>query len=369
MANRVLKSIELAIRSLTLRTISLFDRNHHARTSAEAVQQIIALGDSPSILLLRQDRLGDVVMSTPIFVALRRRYPKSRIYVLLGHNNQEAAPLLPIECEVAVYRKRLFMDIAMVRSLRDKQIDIAIDLTDNASVTSSILLAGISAKVSVGFEKENGAVYDVTIPRKDRSSVHISVRIAQLLAPFGISPDSIDLRPQLHLTSTRVPGRIGLNVSSRTEERCAPPAAASEIAIGLLKLGYKEVLVFAAPHDLDRGRETVRLAGDPCVRLVMDTPTFREFGERIASCEYFITVDTSAIQLAAAARVPMVLMFRPMPGEHPWTPAGVPFEIHTQYPSLSGLEAEPVLELFRKLVRRTSLETMLPSQRIETHAA
>ena len=369
MANPFLKSIELGIRRMTLRTIGLFDRSRQARTSDEARRQIADLGDSPSILLLRQDRLGDVVMSTPIFVALRDRYPKSTIHVVLGKNNAEAAPLLPIDCEVSVYQKRLFQDLAMIRRLRRKQIDIAIDLTDNASVTSSFLLAGISAKVSVGFEKENGAVYDVTIPRKDRASVHISTRIAQLLGPFGIEPETVDLRPRLRLTSTRQPGRIGLNVSSRTEERCAPPAAAAEIANGLLELGYKEVLIFAAPKDIDRGKETVRLSNDPRVCLVTDAPSFREFGERIASCEYFVTVDTSAIQLAAAACVPMVLMFRPMPGEHPWTPAGVPFEIHTQYPSLAALESKPVLDLFQKLVARTTQETKLHEQRIELDAA
>lgn len=373
MTNPLLKSIELAIRRMTLRTISLFDRSQSSRTSANAAGKIDALGDSPSILLLRQDRLGDVVMSTPIFVALRERYPNSKIYVVLGRNNAEAAPLLPIDCEVSVYQKRLFADLGMLRRLRRKKIDIAIDLTDNASVTSSFLLASISARVSVGFEKENGAVYDVTIPRKSRADVHISTRISQLLAPFGIDPKTIELRPRLRLEAKRVPGRIGLNVSSRTEERCAPPEAAAEIARGLLGFGYDEILVFAAPKDMRRGERTVALAGDPRVKFVTDTHSFRDFGERIASCAYFVTVDTSAIQLAAASNVPMVLMFRPMPGEHPWTPAGVPFEIHHQYPSLAALESKPVLDLFRKLVGRTpenrTSETPLQAQRMEIHAS
>lgn len=369
MANRFLKSIELGIRRLTLRTISLFDRDRANRRSAEARNRIAELGEAPSILLLRQDRLGDVVMSTPIFVALRERYPASKIYVVLGKNNAEAAPLLPIDCDVFIYQKHLLADIAMLRTLRSKHIDIAIDLTDNASVTSSALLAGIAARVSVGFEKENGAVYDVTIPPLDRAFVHISSRIVQLLAPFGIRPESVDLRPQLRLNANRAIGRVGLNVSSRTEERCAPPKASAEVAKGLLAMGFREVLVFAAPKDLKRGEETVSLAADLRVKLVTDTPTFREFGERIASCEIFVTVDTSAIQLAAAANVPMVLMFRPMPGEHPWTPAGVPFEIHTQYPSLDRLESGPVLELVRKLGCRIGSETMLAAHRTELDAA
>jgi ADP-heptose:LPS heptosyltransferase len=134
-------------------------------------------------------------------------------------------------------------------------------------------------------------------------------------------------------------------------------------------MGFTEVLVFAAPKDIRRGEETVRIADDPRVKLVTDAPSFREFGERIASCEFFVTVDTSAIQLAAAANVPMVLMFRPMPGEHPWTPAGAAFEIHTQYPSLAMLESKPVLDLVRKLRSKTGTETMQAAHRTELNAA
>ncbi len=48
----------------------------------------------------------------------------------------------------------------------------------------------------------------------------------------------------------------------------------------------------------------------------------------------------------------MVLLFRPMPGEHPWTPVSVPFEIHTQYPSLEALEPQPVIDLLKRLMDR-----------------
>ena len=118
-------------------------------------------------------------------------------------------------------------------------------------------------------------------------------------------------------------------------------------------MGFPEVLVFAAPHDRERGEETVRLANDPRVRLAAKMPNFAAFAEQVATCEYLITVDTSIIQIAAAAGIPMVLMFKPMFDEHPWTPVGVPFEFYTQFPGLSALEPQPVLALFERLVGNT----------------
>ncbi len=291
-------------------------------------------------------------MSTFFLVALREKYPNSRIAILLGKNNEQVIPLLPFPCECFIYRKKIFEDIATINLVRHSHFDVAIDMTDKASVTSSILLSVIGAKIRVGIEKENSVVYDITVPRPSQTEVHITERVAELLSPFGIDPAMVDRRPRLNLSVKRHNGRIGLNVSSRTADRSAPTLSSAQIAKGTLDLGFSEVLVFSAPHDRQRGEETVRLSNDPRVILAQSKPTFAEFAEQIASCEYLITVDTSVIQVAAAAGIPMVLMFKPMFDEHPWTPIGVPFEIHTQYPTLEALEPQPVLDLFKKLIAR-----------------
>jgi len=299
-----------------------------------------------------------VLMSTFILTALRERYPHSRIAILLGKNNIGVIPLLPIPCDTYVYRKNMLSDFGMLRKIRREKFDVAIDLTDKASVTSSILLSLIRPNVSIGVEKENSVVYDITVPRASQTKIHITERVAELLRPFGIDPEKVDKRPQLHSNSIRQIGRVGLNVSSRTEDRSAPPAASAEIARGVLELGFSEIVVFAAPHDRDRGKETVRLADDPRIHFASKVDSFEAFAEQVATCEYLITADTSVIQIAAATRIPMVLLFKPMYDEHPWTPVGVPFELHTQYPSLAALEPQPVLRLFRRLLERVAMASV-----------
>ena len=345
MAIASLKPIELFFRRAFLRGLGLIGRKGQMNRPSE-----LPIPESPSILLLRQDRLGDVLMSTFFLVALRQRFPTSRIAILLGKNNVGVTPLLPISFETFVYSKRLISDLKMLRKIRRRKFDIAIDLTDKASVTSSVLLSLIRAKVSIGVEKENSVVYDITVPRPSQMDVHITERVAELLRPLGIDPKTVDKHPKLKLSAIRQIGRIGLNVSSRTADRSLPPKASAEIARGVLALGFPEVLVFAAPHDRERGEETIRMANDPRVRFADKAETFAAFAEQIATCEYLITADTSVIQIAAAAGIPMVLLFRPMSDEHPWTPIGVPFELHTQYPSLTALEPQPVLLLFKKLI-------------------
>ncbi len=344
MAIASLKPIELFVRRTFLWGLG--------RKRPNALDVEFKIPDSPSILILRQDRLGDVLMSTFFLAALREHYPKSHIAILLGKNNEAVIPLLPFSCETFVYQKKILRDLKMLRQIRSEHFDVAIDMTDKASVTSSILLSKIGAKLNVGIEKENSVVYDITVPRPSQMDIHITERVAELLRPFGIDPKVVDKRPRLNLTIKRQMGRIGLNVSSRTPDRSAPASGSAEIARGVLNLGFPEVLVFTAPHDRLRGEETVQFANDKRVHLAESKQTFVEFAEQIATCEYLITVDTSVIQIAAAARIPMVLMFRPMNDEHPWTPVGVPFELYTQYPSLDALEPQPVLNLFKKLIGR-----------------
>ena len=347
MAIASLKPIELFFRRLFLKLLQWVGGNRQTRTAP-------SIPDSPSILVLRQDRLGDVLMSTFLLVALRNRYPDARIAILLGKNNVQARPLLPFECETYVYKKNLVADMRMLRKIRRQQFDVAIDMTDKASVTSSLLLAKIKARINIGIAKENAVVYDITVPRPSQTEVHITERVAELLRPFAIDPSTVDKSPKLNLKANTVVGRVGLNVSSRTADRSAPAAASAEISKGVLAMGFKEVIVFCAPHDRERGEATVREADDQRIRLAEPVREFKAFAEQIASCEYLITADTSVIQIAAAAKIPMVLMFKPMFDEHPWTPVGVPFEIHTQQPSLAALEPQAVLALFSRLVTNTS---------------
>jgi ADP-heptose:LPS heptosyltransferase len=360
MAISSLKPIELFFRRAFLWGLALVGQGRKGQKGRKGLGEL-TFSESPSILILRQDRLGDVMMSTFLIGALREKYPHSRIGILLGKNNAAVFPLLPFDCEKYLYSKNIIADIKELRRIRDQEFDVVIDMTDKASVTSSILLAFIGAKINIGIAKENDVMYDIVVPRPSQTEVHITERVAELLRPFGIDPALVDKRPRLNITAKRLKGRVGLNVSSRTPDRSAPSQASAEIAHGALALGFSEVVVFSAPHDRIRGEETVLRTKDPRIHEAPRVKDLTEFANQIASCEYLITVDTSVIQIAASVGIPMVLLFRPMSDEHPWTPVGVPFEIYTQYPGLSALEPQPVLALFEKLISRQNVKDRQPS--------
>lgn len=345
---RILKSFELAIRKITLFGLKLAGGNRAAKLSTSPLQ----LPPDPKILFLRQDRIGDAIITTPLLLAVKARYPKADITMLLGKNNQAIIPLLPIDCKTVIYEKSWVKDRKMLGQLRKQQFDVVIDLTDNASVTSSLLISRISAKYAIGIEKENAVVYDVLVPRLDRSDHHISERIAQLLMPLGINPKDINLKPTLIVARQSVmPGRLGINISAGTESRWAPERTYSEIAKDALTSGHwSEVIIFCEVRDAEKAAKIVKLSQDPRIKAQPSTKSYAEFASALSSCEALITPDTSVVHLAAALDIPQVVIYAPIPpGLMYWTPVGVPYEMMVQSPTLAALEPQSVTALLRKL--------------------
>jgi ADP-heptose:LPS heptosyltransferase len=347
-----LKDVELALRRSILLLLKLF-RGFRQRSN-EQLQVILKdlLSSSTTILFLRQDRIGDAIISTPLLVAISKAYPKASIMMLLGKNNKAFTELLPISCETVVYTKDPRADRLMIGTLRKRGIDILIDLTDNASVTSSLLIQRIHPKVAIGIEKENAVMYDIVVPRLDRENVHIARRIAELLRPLGIDPDTVPLQPSLNIQRRDpIPGRVGLNVSAGSVSRYAPAETYAKIALGIIQEpSTKEVEVLSAPGDSEFAQRIVALANHPKIFKAQSTFSLSEFGAEVSTCEVLVTPDTSIVHLGAAVGVPMVVIYAPIPdGLQYWTPIGVPYEMMVQRPSLEALEPEPVLSLFRQL--------------------
>jgi len=341
--HRVVKRGELAIRRAFITFLS-------RRSLKSSPTLPLQLPDSPTILILRQDRFGDAIITTPLLVALKERYPTARLMVLLGEKNKSIAPLLPIECETFVYRKNLATDIALLWTIRKIHVDVLIDLQDNASATSSIITAAVSARYSIGIEKENASSYNVLAKRLDQKTVHISRRIAELLRPLGIDPDTISLQPKLNIPiPPRIAGRIAVNISVGKPSCWVPPHVQSQICALVSSVpDTQEVLVFAHPKDKKEQEEVIRLANTMKVKPAPLTNSFEEYASLLSSCEILLTPDTSTVHLGAALGIPMVAYYL-QSSLHYWTPIGVEYRMLTK-DNLQDISVNNVLVLFKELL-------------------
>src|SRR4051812_19946673 len=117
----------------------------------------------PSFLVIRRDNIGDLVCTTPLIAALRSRFPKSWIGVLV---NRYAAPVLennPDVSEVLSYDKakhRLANDallalywrrLRLIGALRKRRIDYVLLAAPGRQESAERMARLIRSRHIVGF--------------------------------------------------------------------------------------------------------------------------------------------------------------------------------------------------------------------------
>ncbi|MGH2568111.1 MAG: glycosyltransferase family 9 protein, partial [Bacteroidota bacterium] len=191
----LLKQLEIGFRRFLLRMLALFIRRDRAIPSDIDFNRC-------TFLFVRQDRIGDVLVSTPLFVELKSRYPSCTIDILLSKNNYFVLDNEPLIRKRWIFRKNIFAIWRLLKDLRAEHYDFVIDLMDNPSATSTLLLALSGGRWNIGLSKENSYVYDVAIPLLSRRDTHIVDRLSELLRVFNISVDRNKLRLRYNVSAS-----------------------------------------------------------------------------------------------------------------------------------------------------------------------
>ena len=116
-------------------------------------------GDPEKILIIRADRIGDMILTTPIFKSLKKRYPLAHITCMASTLSSQLIGGNPYIDSIMVYdppwfdRKKgdkIIRDyLNILRLIRTYKFDMAIDLRGNIFIFFFLmLLAGIRQRVS-----------------------------------------------------------------------------------------------------------------------------------------------------------------------------------------------------------------------------
>ena len=96
---------------------------------------MMLIPDAKKILLIRFGLIGDVLFTTPVFRAIRNKYPDSHISIVVEPHSYEIISGNPDIDEIFVFDlkenknfKNLRKQIRFIKSLREKKFDMVIDL-------------------------------------------------------------------------------------------------------------------------------------------------------------------------------------------------------------------------------------------------
>ena len=110
------------------------------------------LPDAPRILITRTDRIGDLVLTTPLFKALREKFPKAWIAAVVFLEHREIVQENPFLDEVILYDKKgserdLWGQFRFSQKLRSKKVDVVIHAHGTNRMHLAAWFAGIPLRI------------------------------------------------------------------------------------------------------------------------------------------------------------------------------------------------------------------------------
>ena len=303
------------------------------------------IGGAPKFLVIRRDNIGDLVCTTPLFSALRNRFPQSEICALANSYN---APVLEGNPDVdAVYsyikgkhrakgqslagvlraRVRTFM------TLRRKQFDYAI-LAGAPYLPRALKLARlINPRHIIGYTepgKPGIRHIDLSVPYLPHPPMHETEYTFGLLTVLGIEstpgPVSVVANNQLVLAARQAlanqghtPGAalIGIHISARKPGQRWPANRFIELVQRLHERHHASFMLLWSPgeddnplHPGDDNKAKAIITALPG-RPIYPCPTL-ELAALIASlsvCETVICSDGGAMHIAAGLGKPILCFF------------------------------------------------------------
>jgi ADP-heptose:LPS heptosyltransferase len=313
-------------------------------------EDLLHLSTAPRILLIRLERIGDVLISVPVLRALRARYPLGQIDLLVSRTNYAVHDAVaPFVSQVLCYQKNVRSALGLLRSIRRARYDVVVDLVDHPSANAQLVIRWSRARAAVGLLHPRSGLYTHAVPVLDRETVHPVERLAQLLLPFGVDPaaEPLDLAyplSQADIAQAREtlgprtrPLRLGVNLSGRLVERYWGRANYVGVIRHVMTAAPRfAISVCGAPRDQS---EVLAVAQETGAQAVPPRPSLQEFAAILHEFDLLLTPDTAAVHLAAAFKLPMVALYQPEPGLALWLPYKSP---HRAVVDPAGIPAIPL---------------------------
>ncbi|MCP4684283.1 MAG: glycosyltransferase family 9 protein [bacterium] len=274
------------------------------------------------VLFLRPEKIGDMVISFPVFDALVNEYPHIKISLLGSPRNFSIVRDDPRFEKVFLYRKNL-SDFRTLKAIRQEKYDCVLDMINDDSATTlflSQLAAPGSPRIGIG-KRKFAEFYDSNYAHADGIGRHIIHNTLKLLVPFGINGDEVNhyappyvVPEEMAKVDEFIAGRlgetlIGFNLSAGKPNRIWSDERAEQTCRELMTRSEGvRIILITAPSDRTRG-EKLQEALEGRVSLVPAGKSLTWVSGLISRLTLLISPDTSLIHIARSYRVPVVGLY------------------------------------------------------------
>ncbi|MDP3790626.1 MAG: lipopolysaccharide heptosyltransferase II [Candidatus Omnitrophota bacterium] len=277
------------------------------------------------ILIVRTDKIGDLVLSTPVIKAVRDAYPDSYIAAVVRPYAHEVIKGNPYLNEVITYEKSkkgmsILSDLKFILGLRKKKFDLAFILHPKNRTHIIMFLAGIPKRI--GYDKKLGILLTKRIPHlKEYGLKHEIDYTLDIVRYAGIEPKE----KTLHVTADgaaekKVDDIFAKSGISKDNMVIAVHPGASclskkwkverfaKVADSLAEKYNAKIVIIAGSVDKKLGDRTAELMISGNVNLSGKT-TVSDVVSVLKRSNLFISNDSGPVHIACAVGTPTISIF------------------------------------------------------------
>ncbi len=301
---------------------------------------------TPKILVIRRDNIGDLVCTTPIFRAIKEKFPKCQLDVLVNSYNQLVLANNPCIDELFIYTKLKHRDknqgllyifkerLKLYHNLRKNNYDYVILAGANYNSHALSMAKWIKPKHIIGYTNPNenkSFIIDMPTQPLPPRSFHEAEGVFNLLKHLEIksNPKALEIYPQISALAeakqriseqnfTKDDHILGVHISVRRLSSRWSLEKFEQLINKILKNHPKnKILMFWSPgatdnpmHPGDDEKAALLLNKINSERVFgFETDGIHELVAGLSLCKELICIDGGATHIGAALQIPMVCLF------------------------------------------------------------
>jgi len=304
------------------------------------------------ILVISYAGIGDTVFATPLIHELRSNFPQAEIDALVRWNGSK--DLLEENPHLSSVQQKDFLtagqgeSLRMLWQLRRRKYDYSFNTHPQSRVIYRALARFINARVRVSHQYDNASAVDRLLVNHTFTQdygKHAVENNLVLLEAAGARPRMPRHEYEIFLSPAELQWaadfiaqhnwgrrkRLGVHVGSGGTKNLALRRWPLDHFLALfheLRRAHPElgVLLFGGPAE-QKDHQIVRAQTNRDQVLIAQTANLRQAAALLKHCDLFLSVDTNLMHLAAAMKVPRLLVIETPTWNKPIEPYGSSFTL------------------------------------------
>jgi ADP-heptose:LPS heptosyltransferase len=270
-----------------------------------------------NILILVQEKLGDAILTTPLFKNLKILFPDIQIHLVIFHKASSIFDEDPNIFKVHNYKKD---KVGVIRHLKKMNFDVLFNTKDHPSMTFILLCRYLNATYKVGIDHVFHRNHFHHLLHVDFMA-HIVEKNCSLLFNLSSSAVNFNLKPYIP------PKKISSDVATFVEKMPAHTITGINLSAGSREKEWPiekwkrlidslhEVFILFAVGDRIEDKKQLESEYQKVLKSP-DTQSINDAAAMVKKLKMLITPSTGLLHVASCFEVKVVGLYRHDPSDH-----------------------------------------------------